>query len=174
MAETAAPGKAAAREKASIVRTLERWSPALLERDVYPGISIDESQVVRDWLRAHGRGFSHFAFNHRVGDGDRTGPSLGARVDRMWALITRRRLDVVAYSEHGVVIVEAKEHARMPAVTQVTRYAREFHEAQPLGPRPIPVLIARSADLGVARAIQDQGGMLQLFPLPGQPPEAEA
>lgn len=146
------------------MRNILVWSPALLEMQPYPGISDDESAVVRDWLRIHGHTWTHFEFQARVGRGDCSGPSLGDAVDRMWAAITRRRLDVVAYAPSWTWIVEAKVHAKFPAVTQLLRYARAWaaeHADQPL---PMPLLIARSAERGVDVALQRGGGQLQLYP----------
>lgn len=136
----------------------------LLALPIYPGVSFDESQVVRDWLRRYGDTCVRFEFGVRVGLSDVAYEMAGEAVDRMWATITRPRPDLVAYQPAAALVVEAKVHARMKAVTQVVRYARLFHRDHPRAPRPLAVLICRSHDLGVDVALERAGGMTFCFP----------
>lgn len=140
------------------------WSPALLLLPGYPGVSFDESDVVRDWLRRYGDTCNRFEFNARVGVAEVAGEMAGEAIDRMWATITRPRPDLVAYQPAATLVIEAKVHARMPAVTQVLRYARLFHRDRPKEPAPRPVLICRTHDLGVDVALGLAGGMTFRFP----------
>lgn len=136
----------------------------LLALPVYPGVSIDESDVVRDWLRRYGDSCLRFEFGVRVGVSDVAHEMAGEAIDRMWATITRPRPDLVAYQPAAALVIEAKVHARMKAVTQVVRYARLFHRDHPHVPRPLAVLVCRSHDLGVDVALGLAGGMTFRFP----------
>lgn len=154
--------------------TMLPWSPTLLLLPGYPGVDFDESEIVRDWLRHYGGGFDRFEFNRRLGVMDVATEMSGAAVDRMWALITRPRPDLLAYTSTSCLVIEAKVHARMRAVTQVQRYVRLLRRDCPGLTHVMPELICRSCDLGVERAMQQAGGALWLFPRPGHAPEVSA
>lgn len=150
-----------------------RWSPSLLLLPGYPGVDVNESLVVRDWLRQRGRGFDYFEFNRRLGVVDVATEMRGAPIDRMWALITRPRPDLLAYTATSCVVIEAKVHARMRAVTQVRRYVRLLRADCPELTHVVPELICRSADPGVAYAMQQAGGALRVFPAADLPEAIE-
>lgn len=148
------------------------FSPALLAMPVYPGVSIEESAVLTDWLRRYGRPRDLCDFNIRVGMVDVASETNGQAIDRMWALITRPRPDLVVYRERETIVVEAKVHARMRAVTQVRRYVRLLRRDRPDLRDVRPEIACRSCDPGVARAIDLAGGALRCVLMAGLPAAA--
>jgi len=145
---------------------LEHVSAAyLLGLPTLPGIDYREAELLHDFLREHAYADVTYSINVPVGPGDTSSPSLGAAVDRMWAAITRRRIDLVVEGAREVVIVEAKVHARMRAATQVLRYAELYARECSRAIRVRPLIVCRSHVPGVEKVLQPyDGGVVVVWP----------
>jgi hypothetical protein len=137
-----------------------------------PGLSPDESDLALQWIATRSLRFDLFSVNVPIGQGDTSAPSISAAVDRMWATITRRKIDVVVWRTRLVLVVEAKVHARMKAATQVFRYVDDFHAEHPDVAAVFPVIVCRSAVPGLRERLFERGG--SLFELPAAPASHEA
>lgn len=136
---------------------------ALLAAPAFPRISPDEEFLIRDWLPLVADCYDEFSIDVPLGGGSVDSSSIASAVDRMWAAITRRRVDLVAISGYAVHIIEAKLHARMPTVTQVVRYCREYEASHPEAGFVMPVVLCRSATPGVAQLLtQHRGALIEL------------
>lgn len=164
MAETAPPGEVAAAEKARIVKLHRMTAAQLLAAPAFPRISPDEEFLLRDWLRTVDDVYDEFSIDVPVGSGAIEGPLTGSVIDRMWAAITRRRVDLVAVGGHTVHIVEAKLHARMSTITQVQRYCAAYREDHPEAWFVEPIVVCRSASPGVAELLAKYRGALVVVP----------
>lgn len=144
---------------------------ALLAQPSFGRISPDEEFLLRDFLRLVGDDYDEFSIDVPIGGGSGDVPLLESAIDRMWAAITRRRIDLVAVGGHTVHIVEAKIYARMPTVTQVLRYCAEYRASHPEAWFVDPVIVCRSAAPGVAQLLRQQRGVL--VEMPAQPAALE-
>lgn len=146
------------------MRRLHRLSAGeLLAAPTFPRISPDEEFLLRDWLVGVGNLYDEFSIDVPLGGGSVDGSPLESAVDRMWAAITRRRVDLVAVVGHEVHIVEAKLHARMSTVTQTLRYCDEYRASHPEAWSVTPVVLCRSASPGVAsRLVNCSGALVEL------------
>lgn len=164
MAETVAPGEAAPREEVGVRRLHQLSAVELLAAPAFPRISPDEEFLLRDWLRLVADAYDEFSVDVPLGGGSVADSPIASAGDRMWAAITRRRVDLVAVSGHSVHIVEAKLYARLSTVTQVRRYCDEYRASHPEAWRVVPVVVCRSASPGVAQVLTTIGGALTELP----------
>ncbi len=139
-----------------------------------PGLSPDESDLTLDYVRQHCTPLDHFSVSLPIGQGDTSSPSISAAIDRMWAKITRRKIDLVIWRWSTVVVVEAKVRARMPAATQVLRYADLLRRENGSSHVVVPIVLCRSCVPGLARVLEPHGGDVVTMPAPGLPSEASA
>ncbi|HKW01174.1 MAG TPA: hypothetical protein VJN96_15220 [Vicinamibacterales bacterium] len=149
---------------------LEHVSAAyLLGLPTLPGIDYREAELLHDFLHGYRDAFATYSVNVPVGPGDVEAASLGAAVDRMWAAITRRRIDLVIEGTRTAVIVEAKVHARMRAATQVLRYADLYAREHPSLALVRPLIVCRSHVPGIDRVLEPYlGGVVVVPPLPAR------
>jgi hypothetical protein len=139
-----------------------------------PGLSPDESALVLDFVRRHCAPIDHFSVAVPVGPGDTSSASISAAIDRMWANITRRKIDLIIWRWTCTVIVEAKVHARMPAATQVLRYVDLFRRDRDVLAPVVPIVLCRSCVPGLARVLEQYGGDVITMSAPGLSAEASA
>jgi hypothetical protein len=145
---------------------------ALLTAPSLNGSSPDESLLIREYVKFHCSPLDVFSVELPIGAGRTDAPSMGAVIDRMWARITRRRIDLVIWRSCYVVVIEAKMHARLPAVTQLLRNVALFRDEYPAVETVAPMLLCRAADLGVQRRLEDAGASLVMMPVLELPAEA--
>lgn len=147
------------------MKRLHRMSAAaLLAEPAFPRISPDEEFLIRDWLRVHGSAYDEFSIDVPVGYGSSVIDASLGLFDRMWAAITRLRIDVVACRGDHVDIVEAKLHARMPTVTQVLTYVDEYRVEHFRSSALRPVILCRTATPGVRELLMRHRGVLVEMP----------
>lgn len=144
---------------------LERVSATyLLGLPALPGICPGETTLIVDFVRRCGRDYRAFSVDVPVGPGDTSAPSLGAAIDRMWAAITRPRIDLVVHGWGATYILEAKVHARMTAATQVLRYVDRYRSAAGDGPPVYPIVLCRSHASGLPAVLRAYGGVVVVEP----------
>jgi hypothetical protein len=139
----------------------------LLALERLPGISSDDENVIlRTWLRTSGRRYERIEFNVRLGDGRAAPASHDTAIDRMWATITKRRADAIAYRGPDVEIIEAKAHAHLDATTQVRLYVRMYSRQFPNVGLVTGRIVCWRADLSVETAMHADGGTVERVPAP--------
>lgn len=164
MADAVASREGAESEEARMSR-LHRLSAAqLLASPAFPRITPDEEFLLRDWLATVGDLYDEFSVDVPVGSGALAGSLSGGVLDRMWAAITRRRVDLVAVGGHTVHIVEAKLYARMSTVTQVLRYCAAYRDDHPEAWYVEPIIVCRTASPGVGELLARHRGALVEVP----------
>lgn len=139
--------------------------PALLAAPSFGRISPDEEFLLRDWLRTVADAYDEFSVDVPVIGSRGDGSALVSAVDRMWAAITRRRIDLVAVVGSTVDVVEAKLHARMSTVTQVVRYCQAYRVDHPEAFSVLPIVVCRSATPGVEQLLETYNGELVVVPV---------
>lgn len=131
-----------------------------------PGICPEETDLIRDFVARCGHAYSSFSVNVPVGPGDTSTPSLGAAIDRMWEAITRPRIDLIVHGFRSTFIVEAKEHARFRAVTQVRKYVERYNATVHRDRHATPVVLCRSHERGLIELMLLHQGLLVVEPCP--------
>jgi hypothetical protein len=120
--------------------------PTLLKVRYYPEIPRPESEVLGDFLEAHGEDYDRFVFSARVGEGLTPDPTHLPGVQRSTVYSTRKRIDLLLWSGVQPTIVEAKERITASAVGQLLMYRQEFRKEMPDALDPSLVVIGRSSD----------------------------
>jgi hypothetical protein len=157
------------------MRRLHHVSPAYaLAQDRFPRISPDEELVLRDYLTTYVNPLLEISIDVPVdGDAASFGGEYVLAIDRMWALIRRRRIDCLVHGRGGDVVVEVKCHATMRAATQVLRYVELYQRERP-ELIVVPMIICRTYVPGLERVLQANNGALATFPLVGRAAEISA
>lgn len=122
-----------------------------LARIKYPHMVPQEIVLWKDFLRRHGRKFTAFRYDVKVGRGVGTVPGLEEPYQRMAIELTRKRIDVVASRGRQVYIIELKEHAGVGSIGQLLSYKALYEDQHGPGRVTGLILVARSTDQDVQR-----------------------
>lgn len=95
---------------------------AALALKTLPGALASETALVQRWLREHGAGYVGFDFNLRVGHGAGTFESYPEPYRSMAIDNSKRIIDVVAYGDGWIDLLEVKGRADPAAVGQIRVY----------------------------------------------------
>ena len=100
---------------------------------VYPGVTPEESRVLRQFIKRHGAEYDEFRFMVRIGDGVVLGEEYSPEVRRSWEAITKARPDTVAFKAPDLhTLIEAKVTWTNEAVWQLLAYRDLYAREVPL------------------------------------------
>lgn len=96
-------------------------------------------------------------YDVKVGLGRETLPELQEKYAKDWRDLTRKRIDVVAWSRDEILLIELKGRAGLSAVGQVLGYSELWVDLHDAGRRVRPVLICLSTDPDTLRVANAAG-----------------
>lgn len=104
---------------------------AALALPTLPGALASETALVQRWLREHGADYVGFDFNLRVGHGAGDFTNLEQPYRAMAIDNSKRIIDVVAYRDRSIDLLEVKGRADPCAVGQIRAYSTLWERDHP-------------------------------------------
>ena len=138
----------------------------------YPGVTPEESRVLRQYIRRHGAEYDEFRFMVRVGEGVTLGEDFSPEVRRSWEAITKARPDTVAFkAPDRHTLIEAKVSWTNEAVWQLLAYRDLYSRDVPL--KSIALVGVAQYATPTARELARRAGIaLYLYDLPAYASDA--
>ncbi len=95
----------------------------------YPQLIGEDNEVWDSFIRKYPHRFETVEYNVKVGIGGETFPGLDLKTFDNWALITKKRIDVIGWNLDCATIIEVKKIVGLPTLGQVlgnhVLYSRE-------------------------------------------------
>lgn len=92
------------------------------ERTRFPGMLPREILVWRNWLRTNSERFDRYEYNLRIGQGTDPGEGFSKELRRDAILISRKRVDVVAWRAGRVTLIEVEDNPGLSNFGQIAGY----------------------------------------------------
>lgn len=131
--------------------------PKLQVAKYYPERTSKESDVIRDYLNAHGADFEQIGFSVRCGQALKPDPTHLIGVQKSTIYSSRKRIDVVGVFGGQVTLVEAKARIEPSALGQILTYRKLWMQDNPGVGEPRLVLIGRYSDTDTVDACTAHG-----------------
>ena len=128
------------------------------------GSTPTEGAIAAAFVRRHAADYDDFDFQKRVGHGQQlpAGSDPGAAAG--WYQATRKRVDLVGYTQAGATLIECKDIVTWAALRQASEY-RDLWAIIPQKPPVIAVIVAgRTIDPGITQRAADLNIQVELFP----------
>ena len=117
----------------------------LLDTRIFPGMTIAESRILREWIRNNGAPYDTLDVEARLGAGTLLPPHYSEKDRADWLKRTKARPDLVATRAPNLVaIVEAKEQCTNEGIWQVLSY-RDLYLAEFPQARVQPIIACVAA-----------------------------
>ncbi len=99
-----------------------------------PGHQPGETVILKAWLADQGHRWTRFGFNVRIGVGVEPPENAPEYARRFVRATTRKRIDVVAFTENTVSLFEVKIQANLGALGQMLGYRHLWEQEFPAWP----------------------------------------
>lgn len=130
---------------------------SLLKQIAYPGDTPAESNLLRAWLKDHGRDFDRAEFDVRLGNGATPPADADDELKDMMRRGTQLRADCILYLDQNAVIVEVKRRGGGGAMGQLLTYRTLYMAMHPERPAPSMQLVTQSITEEVAAIFEAHG-----------------
>lgn len=137
--------------------------PKLQVQKYYPERTSKESDVIRDYLNAHGADFEQIGFSVRVGQALKPDPTHLIGVQKSTIYSSRKRIDIVGVFSEQVTLVEAKARIEPSALGQILTYRQLWMQDNPGFGEPRLVLIGRYSDTDTVNALTSHGVNVYIY-----------
>jgi hypothetical protein len=127
-------------------------------------LRLPERLVLAAWQALHAHEFSRFDYNVHLGQGHDPGPAYSAEIRAMAVANLQKKIDVVAYGQTGVTLIEVKERAVPGAIGQLITYVHLWELEHTHTPTPLMKIIAARVSPGVIEAAQRVGIAVEIVP----------
>jgi hypothetical protein len=136
----------------------------LIDKRQYEGMTLEESRIVRAWLRRHAVQYDTIEFNVRLGPGVQLGEGFDDATRRAALLSTQKRADIIARRAAGATIVEAKPRIDFRGMGQLMGYRHMWIEDHPTIPVEQLVAIGFTTAEDILPIFTAQGIAVETFP----------
>jgi len=144
----------------------------LLDTRIYPGMTVAESRILREWIRRHGAAWDSLDVEGRLGAGVLLAPHYNEKERHDWYQRTRARPDLVARRAPNVAaIVEAKEQCTNEGIWQVLSY-RDLYLAEFAQSRVTPIVVCEACTPTAVSLAKSQGVRVYVYTFPLDEPLA--
>ena len=137
--------------------------PFLLLQLYFPEITKPESDVIHDFLEAHGTEFSQFSFSVRVGQGQTPDPTHLEGVQRNAVFTSRKRIDLEVWAGAQASLVEVKVRVTPGVLGQLRTYRQLWVEEHAGALEPRLLAIGRYSDEDTLRVLSAEGVDVYLY-----------
>lgn len=132
-------------------------------RGKYPHMLAEDVPIWNTFLDQYSSLFQRLFYDVRVGGLWPVGPNLDYKMQLMYFSTTAKRIDVVAELTNEVWIVEVAHSPGLRVVGQLMSYVALWYDNPGLSKPAVGVLVARSIDSDLARALQIYGLRVRLI-----------
>jgi len=94
----------------------------LITQRKFPHLLPEEQDLWRKFITTHGKEYTSFSYDVRVGKGAHAGKDKDPKYQEMWKKLTQKRIDVVGYSKDGITIFEVRPNADLPILGKLLGY----------------------------------------------------
>lgn len=136
----------------------------LLIARFYPERTRLESEVIRDFLTAHGLEYDRIEFSVRVGQGRTPNPAHLPGVQRATVFSTQKRIDLLCWQGTRPTIVEVKIRLTPASLGQIKTYRALLLEQYPELEEPKLLAVGAMSDEDTLRALTGEGVDVFLYP----------
>src|SRR5271154_726733 len=136
----------------------------LLSLTQFPQMTVNESAIARQWILGHASQFDSIEFNHRVGNTVHLGAGYEETTKRQAAIVSQKRLVILARSGSGGAVVEVKIRISLGALGQLLGYQLLWKQDHPETTAVHLVAIANDALVDAEAILQAYGVDLELYP----------
>lgn len=136
----------------------------LLIARFYPERTRLESEVIRDFLTAHGLEYDRIEFSVRVGVGQPPNPEHLPGVQRQTVFSTRKRIDLLCWQGTTPTIVEVKTRLTPASLGQIKTYRQLLLDERPDLEEPRLIAVGAMCDDDTLRALTAEGVDVFLYP----------
>lgn len=136
----------------------------LLSLTRFPQMTVNESSIVHQWLLAHADEYDDVDFNPHVGNSLSLGPEYDETTQRQAALLSQKRIDILAFKGNEVTIIEVKLRISLSALGQLLGYSLLYQMEHPETGAVHLVAIAHDALIDAAEVLQAHGVHVELYP----------
>lgn len=136
----------------------------LLSLVQFPSMTVNESAVAHAWLVMHADEWDDVEFNVRVGSQLELGAGYSETTRAQAALLSQKRIDIVATRGNDYAIIEVKIRVSLAALGQLLGYSVLWRVEHPSAITIQLVAIGHDALLDVVEMLQAHGVHVELFP----------
>lgn len=94
-------------------------------------MSSEDVQIWKKFLELHGKEYSSFDYDFKVGSGTDPGPEVPENFRQDFIDLSKKRIDAVGYQNDGVTLFEIKPRAGTQALGQLITYKALYEKANP-------------------------------------------
>jgi hypothetical protein len=135
-----------------------------LALDRFPGALTSETLLGQAWVREHGAPYLGFDFNVAVGEGRDPGDTVPGPLRAAAIEASKRRIDVIAYGDRFVDLLETKGRADPGALGQLVSYQVLWNRQHPEAPVRKLGLIVAVMDATMLSVFNDANIPVFIFP----------
>jgi hypothetical protein len=136
----------------------------LLSLTQFPSLTVNESSIARAWLEKHADEWEDVEFNLRVGSSQILGEGFSDTTRAQAALLSQKRIDMVATRGAEAAIIEVKLRVSLAALGQLLGYCVLWRAENPDTTTINLIAIGHDALLDVVDMLQAHGVSVELFP----------
>ena len=118
---------------------------------------VEDIPIWNTFLDQYSSLFERLFYDVRVGGVWPTDPTLNYKIQEMYYNVTAKRIDVVAELTNEVWIIEVAHQPGLRAVGQLMSYVALWYDNPGLSKPAVGVLVARSIDSDLKRALEIYG-----------------
>ena len=133
-----------------------------LNRIKYPHMVKEEIELWKKFLSKYGKKFDYYAYDVHVGKGVAGTEGLTDPYKYMAIRLSQKRIDVLAYKDGGIYIIELKDIADLQAIGQLQGYKTLYEDDYGKGIVRGLIIVSSSADHDVKRAAEERNIRIML------------
>jgi len=138
----------------------------LLNSRQFPGMTLTESGVAREWIRAHAFQYDSIEWNVRLGDGVELGPEFDEATRRAARLNSQKRADFIARGPLATAIVEVKNRLDARALGQLLMYRQLLSAMRPISGPVLLYAAGARIDPDTRPTFEAAGIIVEIYPVP--------
>jgi hypothetical protein len=142
---------------------------AEIAKPSYEGMPPLSVPLWRQFLPFYADKFESFEYNVRVGQGLDPGPGATPEMQRMWKMVTTKRIDVVANRQDQTWVIEVEPRPGLRTFGQIVAYMSLLPKYYPVRPTVIGALVCQYIGYDMFGLFREQDHFIFAFP-PGKKP----
>lgn len=127
------------------------------ERYKYPHLIGEDNEVWSRFIKAYPDRFETVDYDIKVGEGAKVFTTTDEKSRKYWAMLTKKRIDVIGYKGNFVTLIEVKKRAGLYTLGQILGYRFLYHRDNPEMILSPVLVICSSIDIDTADVLKHYG-----------------